>query len=78
MLYTFDFHEKRVEVAQKEFDDHGLSNLVKVQHRDVGSDGFGITEEADAVFLDLPNPWEVIPHAAKALKPRGSLFSLIF
>lgn len=75
MLHTFDFHEKRVEVAQKEFEDHGVSHLVKVQQKDVSADGFGITEEADAVFLDLPNPWDVIEHAAKALKPRGNNFS---
>lgn len=72
MLHTFDFHEKRVEVAQKEFEDHGLSHLVKVQQRDVCTDGFGLIQEADAVFLDLPNPWDVVGHAAKALKPRGS------
>ena len=74
LLHTFDFHEKRVEAAQKEFEDHGLSHLVKVQQRDVCADGFGLTQEADAVFLDLPNPWDVINHAAKALKPRGIYF----
>lgn len=71
-LHTFDFHEKRVEDARKEFEDHGLNKLVKVEHRDVCSDGFGITQEADAVFLDLPNPWVAIPHAVKALKHKGN------
>ena len=26
---------------------------------------------ADAVFLDLPGPWKVVPSAARCLKPDG-------
>lgn len=70
-LYTFDFHEQRVEAVQKEFKAHGLSSFVKVEHRDVCSDGFGIDEIADAVFLDLPNPWDVIPFTLKTFKLTG-------
>ncbi|XP_054718358.1 tRNA (adenine(58)-N(1))-methyltransferase catalytic subunit TRMT61A-like [Uloborus diversus] len=70
-LHTFEFHEKRAEVAQEEFKSHGLSHLVKVERRDVCSDGFGIKRVADAVFLDLPNPWEAVPHAATAIKESG-------
>lgn len=72
LLHTFDFHEKRVEVAQNEFNDHGLGKLIKVEQRDVCTDGFGISGEADAVFLDLPNPWDAIHHAVKALKPKAA------
>ncbi|GIY53850.1 hypothetical protein CDAR_452511 [Caerostris darwini] len=72
ILYTFDFHEHRVKVVQDEFEAHGISSIVKVAHRDVGSEGFGLDQVADAVFLDLPNPWDVIPFAVKALKPFGS------
>ena len=36
--------------------------------RDVCESGFGLTEVADAVFLDLPGPWKVIPHAKEAFK----------
>ncbi|GFT48390.1 hypothetical protein NPIL_99521 [Nephila pilipes] len=70
-LYTFDFHEQRVEVVQNEFKAHGLSSYVKVEHRDVCSEGFGIDQVADAVFLDLPNPWDVIPFTVKTFKLTG-------
>lgn len=34
----------------------------------------GIDEEdLDRVVLDLPEPWQVVPHAAEALRPGGSL-----
>ncbi|GFY68954.1 hypothetical protein TNIN_204701 [Trichonephila inaurata madagascariensis] len=70
-LYTFDFHEQRVEVVRNEFEAHGLSSFVKVEHRDVCSDGFNIEEVADAVFLDLPNPWDVVPFTTKTFKLTG-------
>ena len=81
-LYTFDFHAERSEKARLEFADHGLSHLVTATHRDVCSDGFGLENKADAVFLDLPHPWEVINHAKKAMKmstiiPR-QLFTWLF
>lgn len=68
-VYTFDFHEQRVQVARKEFEEHGLGSVVTVSHRDVCQDGFGIEGLADAVFLDLPHPWKAVDSAAAALKP---------
>lgn len=70
---SFDFHETRFNIAKEEFEDHGISNVVLVSHRDVCNDGFGedIDGMADAVFLDLPHPWLVIRHACKAIKPEG-------
>jgi len=70
-LHTFDFHEQRAEKARVEFEEHGLENLVTATHRDVCESGFGLTEVADAVFLDLPGPWKVIPHAKEAFKKSG-------
>lgn len=75
-LYTFDFHESRVEQAREEFKTHGLGDYVTVQHRDVCSDGFTeeLTGVADAVFLDLPAPHLAIGHVVKALKVGGGRF----
>jgi len=72
-LYTFDFHEQRVELARAEFEQHGLSDFVEVGHRDVCLQGFGdeLDHKADAIFLDLPHPWLTIDHAVKALKNSG-------
>lgn len=70
-LHTFDFHEKRVETAQEEFKSHKVDHLVTARHRDVCADGFELDNVADAVFLDLPHPWDAIPHAKRALKLTG-------
>merc|ERR1719203_1044963 len=52
-LYTFDFHEQRVETAKQEFNKHGLGDKVTCVHRDVCGSGFNLENKADAVFLDL-------------------------
>lgn len=72
-LHTFDFHEIRCNLAKEEFKSHGHENFVTVRNRDVCELGFSdeLNNIADAVFLDLPGPWNAIPHAVKALKPSG-------
>jgi len=70
-LYTFDFHQERVDRAGVEFTEHGLGELVTGRHRDVCAEGFDMVGKADAVFLDLPHPWEVVSHAKIALKSSG-------
>lgn len=55
-----------------EFAAHGLDRVTALTHRNVCKDGFGLTDAADAIFLDLPAPWEAIPFAAAALR-RGVL-----
>ena len=39
-----------------------------MRQRDVCQDGFELEKIANAAFLDLPHPWEAIPHAKKSLK----------
>uniref|UniRef100_A0A1Y1M862 tRNA (adenine(58)-N(1))-methyltransferase catalytic subunit TRMT61A n=1 Tax=Photinus pyralis TaxID=7054 RepID=A0A1Y1M862_PHOPY len=72
-VFTFDFHELRVQTAEEEFKEHGLSQWVTVQKRDVCSEGFGseLLHKADAVFLDLPHPWLAVPHSKLAIKQTG-------
>ncbi|KAF5301606.1 hypothetical protein FQR65_LT08911 [Abscondita terminalis] len=72
-LYTFDFHQQRVEMARSEFKEHGLTKWVTTTHKDVCTFGFGdeLNQKVDAVFLDLPLPWEAIPHAKKCIKDEG-------
>ena len=72
-LYTFDFHQERVLSAQQEFKCHGIDNVVSMNHRDVCADGFGMESIADAVFLDLPHPWEAIGFAKSTLKGKGMI-----
>ncbi|KAF9186113.1 tRNA (adenine-N(1)-)-methyltransferase catalytic subunit trm61 [Haplosporangium sp. Z 767] len=67
-LYTFEYHQERVNAAKKEFELHGLSDMVTLQCRDVCKDGFDMEDKVDAVFLDLPAPWEAVASAKRAFK----------
>ncbi|TPX45697.1 hypothetical protein SeMB42_g03900 [Synchytrium endobioticum] len=67
-LYSFEYHQERAECARKEFEEHGFTDLVVVECRDVCKDGFGLEDAVTAVFLDLPAPWEAVPAAKKAFK----------
>ncbi|KAK4104013.1 tRNA methyltransferase complex GCD14 subunit [Parathielavia hyrcaniae] len=63
-VFSFEFHEQRYHKMRKELSDHGLDGLAHLTHRDVYDGGFlvdGNSPEADAVFLDLPAPWEALP-----------------
>lgn len=73
-LFTFEFHEQRAKLARDEFVRHGFGNIVTVANQDVLLDGFGLNNVADAVFLDLPSPWEAIKFSKDALKTSGGHF----
>nr|CAD7593613.1 unnamed protein product [Timema genevievae] len=75
-LHTFDFHSHRVLLAQEEFANHSVAEFVTVAQRDVCEIGFGeeLKGKADAVFLDLPHPWEAVEHAADVIKESGGRF----
>ncbi|KAI9802283.1 MAG: tRNA (adenine-N(1)-)-methyltransferase catalytic subunit trm61 [Piccolia ochrophora] len=74
-VWSFEFHEQRVERLRSEIKDHGLDEIVNVSHRDVYRDGFLLdvpssdsekqSPNADAIFLDLPAPWLALPHLSR-------------
>ncbi|KAK9067305.1 hypothetical protein SSX86_014631 [Deinandra increscens subsp. villosa] len=76
-VYTFDFHEPRAVAAREDFEKTGVCSLVTVGVRDIQGEGFpkDLIGVADAVFLDLPQPWLAIPSAGEMLKPDGVLCS---
>ncbi|KDE07159.1 hypothetical protein MVLG_02563 [Microbotryum lychnidis-dioicae p1A1 Lamole] len=67
-VHSFEYHEERFEKALAEFRDHGLGSIIALKHSNVYKDGFDLENQVDAVFLDLPAPWEALGHAKKALK----------
>ncbi|EAS00137.3 tRNA methyltransferase complex GCD14 subunit (macronuclear) [Tetrahymena thermophila SB210] len=81
-LYTFEFNEARAKNGAEVLAAQGLKNF-DVIWRDVLSNGFmpipgervyNLKEHsADAVFLDLPRPYEAITHAKQVLKKGGRL-----
>lgn len=73
-VFSFEFHEQRYHKMKQEIADHELEGLVQLTHRDVYTGGFlvdGKSPEADAVFLDLPAPWEALPHLSRR-RPEGA------
>lgn len=74
-LYTFEFNEERARLTSEFFKELHMDNITAT-HRDVVQNGFGLdTEdyEADALFLDVPNPWECIGKAKAILKKNGRI-----
>ncbi|KAI0032581.1 tRNA methyltransferase complex GCD14 subunit-domain-containing protein [Vararia minispora EC-137] len=67
-VFSYEFHEARAAKARDEFETHGMSDVVTLTHRNVCKDGFTVENVADAVFLDLPAPWDAIDHAKSALR----------
>ena len=70
-VHTHEFHKERSEVAAVEFKSHGIDHIVSSYHRNVCEDGFAVQDVADAVFLDLPCPWDAIKHTVSAFGPNG-------
>lgn len=77
-VFTFEFSEDRVNKAQAEFASHQLNDRVICTHRDAVASGFQPEcpkGRANAVFLDLPNPWGALQFAKDSLMPNGILCS---
>nr|WCZ58786.1 tRNA (adenine(58)-N(1))-methyltransferase catalytic subunit [Seculamonas ecuadoriensis] len=75
-VYTYEFNGRRAELANEEFMRNGLTSVVTLEHRDVCSRGYGRpAASTDAVFLDVPAPWEAVPFAEFSLRPGGRICS---
>jgi len=76
-VFTFEFHAERHEKVKTEMEEHGLESMVTATHRDVYKDGFCLRSEqgayqsprANCIFLDLPAPWEALPHLTRQDTP---------
>ncbi|MCX8204163.1 MAG: tRNA (adenine-N1)-methyltransferase [Candidatus Nezhaarchaeota archaeon] len=72
-VYSYDVRGDVLEVARRNLARAGVLDHVELRHADLSQ---GIEEEdVDAVVLDLASPWEVVPHAYRALKGSGGLAS---
>ncbi len=67
IVYSYEKNEVFLELAKR--------NLEKIEHkskiefflRDVAVDGF-IQKNVDAIFIDVPEPWEIVPKAFDSLR----------
>lgn len=67
---SYEYHEPRIVELRRELSEHSLNGVVQLTHRDVCNDGFhladGSSPRTNAVFLDLPAPWQAIKHLTRA------------
>lgn len=67
-VYSFEFHAARYEHMRREISEHGIDKIVQITHRDVYNGGFNVegkSPKANAIFLDLPAPWEALHHLSR-------------
>ncbi|KAH6691327.1 GCD14 protein [Plectosphaerella plurivora] len=76
-VFSFEFNHMRYEKMQEEITRHRLEGIVQLTHRDAYTGGFLVDDnkspEATAIFLDLPAPWDALPHLSRT-KPTGPDF----
>ncbi|KAG7142051.1 tRNA (adenine(58)-N(1))-methyltransferase catalytic subunit trm61 like protein [Verticillium longisporum] len=68
-VFSYEFNRGRYEKMHEEIASHHLTGLVELTHRDAYAGGFlvdGASPNASAVFLDLPAPWDALPHLSRA------------
>jgi len=70
-VISYDNREDFIDHATKNLITASVDKFVETKLKDVTK---GIKEkDLDAIILDIPNPWAVVKHAYKALKPGGYL-----
>jgi tRNA (adenine57-N1/adenine58-N1)-methyltransferase len=74
MVYSYDRREDFIENAKKNIERAGYLNNVEFICTDVALQGFKHTE-VDAIFVDVPEPWTIVPKADEALKGGHHLVS---
>jgi len=68
-VYSYDKREDFIDHSMKNLKNAGLEKFVKTKVKDVTT---GIDEkDLDAIILDMPDPWNAVNHAYKALRPGG-------
>ncbi|SPO00734.1 related to GCN4 translational repressor GCD14 protein [Cephalotrichum gorgonifer] len=75
-VYSFEFHPERFQKMKHEITEHGLDGIVQITHRDVYNGGFNIngkSPKANAIFLDLPAPWDALHHLSRHRPTQASL-----
>ncbi len=67
---SFDRRPDFLATARSNVERAGLLARVTFRERDVGVEGIDASD-LDSVLLDLPEPWDVLPSARRALVPGG-------
>jgi len=74
-VYSYELREEFQEIARRNLERYGLLDWVELKTRDIAQ---GFDEgDADALFLDVRQPWEYLEQAQAALKGGGFFGSLV-
>jgi tRNA (adenine57-N1/adenine58-N1)-methyltransferase len=74
-VYSYEIRPEMQELARKNLTQLGLADIVEFKLRDV-AEGFD-ERDVDALFLDLPNPWDYLVQAHEALASGGFFGSIL-
>lgn len=74
-VYSYDVRPDMQRLARKNLRSVGLEDVVEFKLRDV-AEGFD-ERDVDALFLDLPNPWDYLHQAHTALANGGFFGSIL-
>jgi tRNA (adenine57-N1/adenine58-N1)-methyltransferase len=74
MVFSYERREEFLDNAKRNIARAGCTENVKFYCRDVVVDGFD-AQTVDAVFLDVPEPWAIVPVAETVLKGGHHLVS---
>ena len=74
MVFSYERREEFLDNAKRNIERAGYIKNVKFYCRDVVQEGFD-KQTIDAVFLDVPEPWAIVPNAATVLKGGHHLVS---
>lgn len=74
-VYSYELREEFQEIARRNLKRYGLLDWVELKVRDI-TQGFD-ERNADALFLDVRQPWEYLEQAQAALKGGGFFGSLV-
>jgi len=74
-IYSYERRPEMQKLARRNLEQYGLADTVTLTLRDV-AEGFDETD-ADALFLDLPNPWDYLEQAHAALASGGHLGAIL-
>ena len=73
-VYSYDRRDDFIENAKRNLTHVGYASNVEFTCADVAREGFSQTG-VDAVFIDVPEPWDIVPKAYEALKGGHHLVS---
>ena len=72
-IYSYELRPEFIEVAKRNLEKANVAKHATIKNLDAR---LGFEEEkVDAVFVDLGEPWEIVPHAYKSLKGGSSIGS---